>query len=111
MTTYNLSEWSQEASNNNAASPAGAPEGWTGKEVNNTVRENMAVVRQWYDDPEWLSLLEDMSPRGAKSVTWVSDSIFRINTIDEEMSRTSMRVAEWRCLEIRQSQSPPSSRV
>jgi microcystin-dependent protein len=82
MTTYNLSEWSQEASNNNAASPAGAPEGWTGKEVNNTIRENMAVVRAWYDDPEWLGLLFDMSARGAKVVTKVSDSVFRINTID-----------------------------
>jgi microcystin-dependent protein len=84
MTTYNLSEWSQEASNNNAASPAGAPEGWTGKEVNNTIRENMAVIREWYDDPEWLSLLPDMNPRSAKTVTKVSDSVFRINTIDQD---------------------------
>jgi microcystin-dependent protein len=84
MTTYNLSEWSTEASNNNAASPAGAPEGWTGKDVNNTIRENMAVIREWYDDPEWLSLLEDMAPRGNKTITWSSASVFRIHNIDAD---------------------------
>ncbi len=38
----------------------------------------MAVIRLWYDDPEWISITEDLTPRGAKTVTKISSSSFRI---------------------------------
>jgi hypothetical protein len=49
-----ISTWSSTAANNNNASPAGAPEGMAPSGVNNTIRENMAQVRTWYVEPEWI---------------------------------------------------------
>ena len=38
-------KWSTTAADNNSAVPDGAPEGWTGAQVNNWGRETMAAVR------------------------------------------------------------------
>lgn len=51
-----ISTWSTTAASNNSASPDGAPEGMAPSGVNNTIRENMAQVRAWYEDAEWQNL-------------------------------------------------------
>jgi microcystin-dependent protein len=73
-----LSDWSKTPGSNNAAVPNGAPDNWTGKDVNNWGRQTMATVRTWYDDPEWLSVLNDVTPIGAKTITRDNVSTFRI---------------------------------
>jgi len=51
-----IGNWSMTATNNGFPSPDGAQDGWLGKDVNNVVREIMAVLRRWYADPEYLDL-------------------------------------------------------
>jgi microcystin-dependent protein len=97
-----LDMWSVTAALNNDASPDGAPENWTGKEINNWGRETMAVVRQWYDDPEWLSITEDLPTRNPKSVTKVSASSFRIDDCDATGYFTAGRRVR-----MRQGLNPP----
>jgi hypothetical protein len=48
MADIQTSTWSETAANNNASPPNGAPEGWTGAQVNDVVREIMAALkREW----------------------------------------------------------------
>jgi len=56
MANKRVGNWSTTATNNGFPSPDGAQDGWLGKDVNNVVREIMAVIRVWYDDPEYLDL-------------------------------------------------------
>lgn len=49
-----ISAWSKTAASNNAAPPDGWPEGQLPSTVNNCARENMAAIRTWYEDAEWL---------------------------------------------------------
>ena len=42
------------AANDFAAADGGSPEGQTRKSVNDSRRENMATMRRWYDDQEWI---------------------------------------------------------
>jgi hypothetical protein len=51
----NISAWSTSSASNNAASPDGAPEGMLPSGVNDVIRENMAAIRRWYNDAEWVS--------------------------------------------------------
>lgn len=44
-----VSDWSTTAADNNAAPPAGAPEGQTPGSLNNCIRQIMADVRSFYD--------------------------------------------------------------
>lgn len=44
-----VSDWSTTASNNTAAPPNGAPEGWAPSQVNDVIRQIMADVRSFYD--------------------------------------------------------------
>lgn len=48
-----ISTWSTTAASNNSASPDGAPEGMNPSGVNDTIRENMAQVRTWYEGVEF----------------------------------------------------------
>lgn len=43
-------DWDVAAANNNSASPNGAPEGMNPSGVNDSMRENMAVIARWYQD-------------------------------------------------------------
>lgn len=52
----NISAWSTTATNNNAASPNGFPEGMPPSGVNDSMREVMAAVRKWYESAEWIDL-------------------------------------------------------
>lgn len=51
-----LKDWSTTAADNDSASPDGAPEGMLPGGLNNTIREIMAQVRGWYEDPQWVNL-------------------------------------------------------
>jgi hypothetical protein len=44
-----VSDWSTTASDNDAAPPNGAPEGWVPSQINDTIRQIMADVRSFYD--------------------------------------------------------------
>jgi hypothetical protein len=73
--------WSKTANNNNRAVPDGAPEGWDSPDVNDTIREAMRAIREWYDDPEWLNLMRD-SAGDALTVTKESDTAVKIAGVD-----------------------------
>ncbi|TXH52794.1 MAG: hypothetical protein E6Q97_14875 [Desulfurellales bacterium] len=70
-----LKDWSTVAGNNNAAPPNGAPEGWAPSAVNNTIREIMAQVRGWFQDPMWINL--------GLLYEFVSTTSFKISGVDE----------------------------
>lgn len=48
-----IKDWSTTAASNNSASPNGFPEGMAPAGVNDSAREVMASVREWYEAPEW----------------------------------------------------------
>lgn len=52
--TSGIKAWSTTAASNNASPPNGAPEGWAPSTVNAVVRQIMAEVRTWYEDPAWI---------------------------------------------------------
>lgn len=68
----NISAWSATAASNNATPPDGAPEGMSASGVNDCIRENMAAVRRWYVDAEWVD-------RG-ETPTRVDDDTFTVAT-------------------------------
>lgn len=51
-----LKAFSTTPANNNATPPNGWPEGMAPSDVNNTARENLARMQEWYQDAEWLNL-------------------------------------------------------
>jgi hypothetical protein len=51
-----IDAWSTTAASNNASPPDGAPEGMAAGTVNDVIRQNMASVRAWYEDPQWINL-------------------------------------------------------
>lgn len=51
-----ISTWSTTPANNNDTAPNGAPEGMAPSGVNDTIREIMARVREWYEDAQWIDL-------------------------------------------------------
>ena len=51
-----ISTWSTTPANNNNGAPNGAPEGMAPSGVNDTIREIMARVREWYEDAQWIDL-------------------------------------------------------
>ena len=73
-----LEEWSLTAATNGFASPDGPTVNWTGSQINDWGREMMSVVRQWYDDPEWLSITRELATRGVKAVQKIDASSFRV---------------------------------
>jgi hypothetical protein len=69
--------WSPIAANNNAAPPNGFPEGMLPADINNSLREVMASVRTWYDDPEFLQLSD------AYTVTRTATLTVRVAGVDQ----------------------------
>lgn len=65
-----IENWSTTAGDNDSAPPNGAPEGMFPSAVNNTMRSNMAAVRSWYEDAEFINL--------GYSLTYVDGTHFRI---------------------------------
>lgn len=52
--TTKIKDWSTTAASNNASPPNGAPEGMPPSGVNDTIRQNMAEVRSWYENSDWI---------------------------------------------------------
>lgn len=52
-----IKTYSRNPANNADPPPDGAPEGMARSLVNDTIREEMAATRLWYEAPEWLNLL------------------------------------------------------
>lgn len=52
--TDKLKDWDTTAANNNSTPPNGWPENMAPSDVNNSARQGMASVAEWYDDAEWL---------------------------------------------------------
>lgn len=48
-----VKDWSATAASNNSTAPDGAPEGQTPGSLNNSIRNNMAAVRDFYEGLEW----------------------------------------------------------
>jgi len=82
MPSLILGQWSLTHSTNGFAVPDGAPEGWFGGDINWWGREIMTVIRTWYDDPEWLSVTEDLATRNPKPVVQLNASAFQVQDCD-----------------------------
>lgn len=52
--TNKLKDWSTTPASNNSTPPEGWPEGMAPSKVNDTARQNMAYIREWYEDAEWI---------------------------------------------------------
>lgn len=69
--------WSTTASSNNAAPPDGFPENQARSTVNDGIRELMASLKRWYEDPEWLNLLTGYT------VSKLDDDSFQVAGVDK----------------------------
>lgn len=69
-----IKDWSTTAGSNTSSPPNGAPEGWAPSAVNNTIREIMAQVRGWYEDPAWVNY--------GYTYTYVASTQFKITGSD-----------------------------
>lgn len=65
--------WSTTAANNNSASPNGWPEGMPPSGVNDSARQMMAAVREWYETAEWINLGQTPTYIGATSFSITGD--------------------------------------
>ena len=74
MTATLIKNWSSTAGSNNSASPSGAPEGMAPSGVNDTIRQGMASVRDWYVDPAWIDL--------GYTYTYVSTTSFKVSGLN-----------------------------
>ncbi len=54
-----ISTWSKTDDTNNDALKSGMPEGMARTDVNNRGREHMGAIRRWYEDAEWVDLLDE----------------------------------------------------
>ncbi|MEE9471230.1 MAG: hypothetical protein V3W32_05870 [Gemmatimonadota bacterium] len=71
-----LKTWSTTAGGNDDGSPDGAPENMNRTGVNDSMREIMASIRRWYDDPTWVDPFDDYT------VTKASANTVRIAGVD-----------------------------
>lgn len=90
-----LSQYSKTASENGTGAtstvPDGAPENWTGSQINDTLRQFMAVVRTWYDDPQWIEVTFALPTRGTKTLSRVDADTLDILAADARSYFTSGR--------------------
>lgn len=70
-----LKDYSVTAANNNTAPPDGWPEGMPPSKVNDSAREMMARLREWYQDGQWIN--------DGKTKTFVSGTQFKLTGSDE----------------------------
>lgn len=90
-----LSQYGMNAGENGFAVDAGgAPEGWLGKDVNNVLREFMAVVRTFYNDPEFLNL-NWTAPNTAAAITRLSTTQFTVGGLNATTWMTPGRRLEY----------------
>lgn len=65
--------WSTTAADNDSAAPNGWPEGMPPSGVNDTGRQMMAAVREWYETAEWINLGHTPTYIGATSFSVTGD--------------------------------------
>lgn len=68
-----IDAWSTTAASNNATPPDGAPDGQPAGTLNNCIRQNMAAVRAWYEDAQWVNLGLTPTRTSGTTFTLVSD--------------------------------------
>jgi len=69
--TTGIKNWSTTAGSNNATPPNGAPEGMAPSAVNNIIRQMMAEIRSWFEDPDWIDF-------GHTGLAYVAATQFRV---------------------------------
>lgn len=77
-----LFKWSTTAANNNSAVPDGAAEGWTGANVNDWGREQMARIRLHASDASYIDETYQLSAVGTKTLVRNSTTQFTIQACD-----------------------------
>lgn len=83
--TTGIKNWSTTAGNNNSASPNGAPEGMPPGGVNNTIRQNMAEIRAWYEDYAWVDF-------GHTGILYIDGTNFRVNGNQTSVYHVNRRI-------------------
>lgn len=78
----NLYKYSTTAGSNNASVPDGFPEGWTGQQVNDSIREFAASVRTHISDAAFVDETYQVSSVGAKTIVRNSTTQFQVNSCD-----------------------------
>jgi len=68
-----IEAWSSTAASNNASPPNGAPEGMQFNKVNDCLRQNMASVREWYEDSLWIDYGDTPTYASATTFTIATD--------------------------------------
>lgn len=77
-----IEQWSTTpASNVNANTGINWDEGQAPSTVNNSARDTLAAVREWYEDAEWVKLGENGSAT-AYSISYVSATVFKFAGTD-----------------------------
>lgn len=69
--TTGIKNWSTTPGDNNSTAPNGFPEGMAPSQVNDSARQVMAEVREWYEDPTWIDF-------GHSGLTYVDGDTFRV---------------------------------
>lgn len=87
----NLYKWSTTAANNNSAVPDGAPDGWTGANVNEWARETMAAARAQASDAAYIDETYQLASVGTKSLTRISTTQFKVLACDATSHFTTDR--------------------
>lgn len=77
-----LYKYSTTAANNNAAVPDGFPEGWTGAQVNNSMREFAAAVRTHISDGAYVDETYQLASVGTKTLARNSTTQFTVQSCD-----------------------------
>jgi len=81
-----IETWFATAGGNNIVGPPDFPnEGWAPSNVNDCLRESMAAVRNWYNDPEWLNR------NYTAAIAKVDDTHFTIAGVDATTWMTAGR--------------------
>lgn len=75
MTATGIKSYSSTPASNSSATPNGAPEGMAPSAVNDVMRQMMAEIRRWYEDPAWIDY--------GYTYTYVSGTSFKISGSDQ----------------------------
>lgn len=95
--TSKLSLYSTTPASNNSAAPDGWPEGMLPSDVNNSAREMMARVREWYQDAEWVdhghsiqsSTASTVVVSGDQTAIYVAGRAVRVNQSSSQVGRVT----------------------
>lgn len=95
--TDKLKDWSTTAASNNSTPPFGWPEGMAPSAVNNSARQGMASVAEWYADPEWVRYAHSIVSSTSSTVVitgdvtdvYVADRAVRLDQDDAKIGYVS----------------------